>query len=339
VDGLWEVAPASLPGIAAGQRPRRRRKGESLKIGGDSITVGSRTIKVANLDKVIFPDEGITQGDLLDYYRGIADTILPHVRGRPLTMQRFPDGIDAEGFYQKEAPDYFPDWIERVSIEVEGEGEAQPQVVCGDVATLVYLVDQGCITPHVWLSRADKLHYPDKLIFDLDPPDDAFEPVRSAAQSLRDLLEEIELPAFVMTTGSRGLHVVVPLDRSADFDTVRACAKDLARLLTKRQPDRLTVEMRKAKRGDRIFLDYLRNSYGQNGVAPYAVRAKPSAPVATPLDWDELSDPDLNSQSYRVKNIFRRLGQKDDPWRGILRHAHSLSGPRQRLDNLISDAE
>lgn len=302
----------------------------------ERIKVGSRTIEVANLDKVIFPDRDITQRGLIDYYRDVAEAILPHLEGRPLTMQRFPDGIDAEGFYQREAPDYFPDWIRRVSIEVGEEGEEQPQVICDDLATLVYLTDQGCITPHIWLSRADKLRHPDRLIFDLDPPDDAFEPIRSAAQSLREVLDDIGLVPFVMTTGSRGLHVVVPLDRSADFDAVRSFAKDLADVLVEREPDALTTEMRKADRGDRLFLDYLRNSYGQNSVAPYAVRAKSGAPVATPLDWDELSDPDLHSQSYTVANILRRLGQKEDPWKDIKRHARSLNEPQNQLDDLMS---
>jgi bifunctional non-homologous end joining protein LigD len=302
----------------------------------EKIQVGSRSIEVGNLDKVMFPGQGITQGDLIDYYRRIAGTMLPYMKGRPLTMQRFPDGIDGEGFYQKAAPDYFPDWIKRVSIEVKAKGEEQPQVICEDEATMVYLVDQGCITPHVWLSRADKLHHPDRVIFDLDPPDDDFEQVRSAAQALHDLLGQVGLLPFVMTTGSRGLHVVVPLDRGAGFDTVRAFARELAGFLAEREPERLTTEVRKAQRGQRLFLDYLRNAYGQNAVAPYAVRAKPGAPVATPLDWDELSDPDLTSQSYRVDNILRRLGQKQDPWKGMMRHARSLNGPRRKLDDLAS---
>ncbi|MFW6115860.1 MAG: DNA primase small subunit domain-containing protein, partial [Chloroflexota bacterium] len=163
-----------------------------------------------------------------------------------------------------------------------------------------------------------------------------FEPVRLAAELLHDLLDNLRLVPYVMTTGSRGAHVVVPLDRSADFDTVRGFAKDVAEMLAQREPDRLTVEVRKDKRGDRLFLDYLRNAYAQNSVAPYALRAKPGAPVATPLDWDELSDPALDSQSYSVKNIFRRLGQKGDPWQQIMHHARSLSEPRNRLDDLMS---
>jgi bifunctional non-homologous end joining protein LigD len=225
-----------------------------------TLKVGQRTLHVGNLDKILFPQESITEGDLIDYYSRIADTMLPHVQGRPVTMQRFPNGIDEEGFYQKEAPDYFPDWIERVSVMVEQEGKTQPQIVCEEAATLIYLADQACITSHIWLSRKDKLNHPDKLIFDLDPPDGDFEPVRFAARALHRLLEEIELPSYLMTTGSRGLHVVVPLDRDADYDAVRSFARNLSKVLAQREPDRLTAEVRKAKRDGRLFLDYLRNS-------------------------------------------------------------------------------
>ena len=302
----------------------------------EQVRVGARTFEANNLDKVMFPGAGLTQRDLWDYYHRIADTMLPHIQDRPLTLQRFPNGIDAGGFYQKEAPDYFPDWIRRVTIKVKEDGREQLQLVCDDAATLAYLVDQGCITLHTWLSRADRLRYPDKLIFDLDPPDHAFGPIRAAAHLLRELLDDVGLVPFVMTTGSRGLHVVAPLDRGADFDTARAFARDLADLLAEREPDRLTTAMRKSERGDRLFLDYLRNSYGQNSVAPYSVRAKPGAPIATPLGWDELDDTDFNSQTYTVDNIFRRLGQKADPWKGMLRHARSLERPRERLDAMLS---
>ena len=306
-------------------------------MGTEQITVGSRTIEVGGLEDVIFPDEGITQGDLIDVYRRLADVILPHLAERPLTMQRFPDGIEEGGFYQRVASDYFPDWIPRVIVDVKEDDGQKPQVICNSEATLVYLVDQGLVTPHVWLSRADKLDHPDKLIFDLDPPDSQFKPVRRAAELLHDLLNDLALVPFVMTTGSRGAHVVVPLDRSAPFDAVRSFSKDVAKLLARREPDRLTVEMRKEERGDRLFLDYLRNSYGQNSVAPYGVRAKPGAPVATPLDWDELADPDLHAQSYTVGNIFRRLGQKKDPWRDIMSHARSLSTARERLGEMMEE--
>ena len=236
-------------------------------------------------------------------------------------MHRFPDGVTEEGFYQKELPDYFPPWVDRVIIKKK-EGGTIEQVVCNNAATLVYLANQACITPHVWLSRTDKLNYPDKLVFDLDPPNDNFEPVRAAAFALKDKMKEIGLEPFVMTTGSRGVHVVTPLDCSQDFDTVRTFAERLADSLAQEYPDHLTTEQRKNKRGSRVFLDTLRNSYAQTSVAPYAVRARSGAPIATPLEWEELED--TTSQSYTIQNISKRLSQKDDPWKSIYSEARPL---------------
>ena len=300
----------------------------------ETIQVGGYEIQSSHSDKVFFPDAGITKGDLVEYYRRIAPSMLPHLRGRPLMMQRFPDGINASGFYQKQAPGYFPAWIDTVSVQVQGR-ENENMVVCGHAAGLVYLAEQGCITPHVWLSRRDRLHRPDRLIFDLDPAGRDFAPVRFAARALRKILTELGLTPFLMTTGSRGLHVVAPLDQSDAFDAVRTFARDLGRLLSARHPDRLTTETRKEKRRGRLFLDYLRNSYAQTTVAPYGVRALPGAPVAAPLDWGELGRGGLTAGSYTIRNIFRRLGQKADPWADINRHARSLDEPRKRLDDLL----
>lgn len=299
-----------------------------------TFEVGSHTIEVSNAGKVLFPNDGITEGDLADYYARVSEVMLPHVAGRPLSMQRFPNGIDKPGFYAKQAPEHFPDWIDRVEIEVLETGERQPQIVANKPETLVYLVDQACITPHTWLSRTDDLQRPDKLIFDLDPPQ-AFEAARAAAHSLRALLDELELPAYLMTTGSRGLHVGVPLDAQADFDTARAFARDLADLLAARDPERLTTETRKAARRGRLFLDYLRNAYAQTAVSPYAVRARPGAPVATPLTWDELNDPELTSQSYTIHNLFEHLERRGDPWANFYDYADSLKAARLRLDKLM----
>jgi bifunctional non-homologous end joining protein LigD len=280
----------------------------------DSVTVGGHRVELSNQDKVLFPRSGLTKGDLVDYYRRIAEVMLPHLQGRPISMQRFPDGIDGEGFYQKEVPGYFPDWIERADVLVQGEGKRQPQVLVNQAATLVYLANQACITPHTWLSRVGHLDRPDKLIFDLDPPGDDFGAVRGAARALHDLLDEIGLPSRVMTTGSRGVHVVVQLVAQASFDDVRAFAREIADLLAARGPEKWTTEPRKDKRRGRLFLDTMRNAYGQTSVPPYAVRAREDAPVATPLDWDELGDPAIHSRTYTIANIFRRLGQKADPW-------------------------
>ncbi|HYO46091.1 MAG TPA: non-homologous end-joining DNA ligase, partial [Gemmatimonadota bacterium] len=288
-------------------------------------------------DRVLFPDVGVTKGDLVEHYRRVAGRMVPHLKGRPVSMQRFPSGVEEEGFYQKAAPDYFPDWIRRATVGKAG-GTVE-HVVCDNGATLVYLANQGCITPHVWLSRVDLLDHPDRLIFDLDPPEDDFEVVRFAAGRLRELLGELGLDPYPMATGGRGLHLIVPLDRGADFDAARGFAKDVADLLAARHPDRLTTETRKNKRRGRLFLDYLRNAYAQTAVPPYAVRARPGAPVAVPLAWEELSDPSLRGGSWNTRNVLARVEGKNDPWKGMARRAHSLSGPRRKLDRILDRRE
>lgn len=286
---------------------------------GDIIEVDGHEIELSNRDKLFFPDAGITKGDLVDYYRRIAKVALPHYRGRPLSMQRFPDGVAGEGFFQKHAPDYFPCWIE--TAELAKQDGAVRHVVANSAASLAYLANQGMITPHLGLSRVDDIDRPDRLIFDLDPSDGDFARVQTAARHVREALDALEAPSFVQTTGSRGLHVVVPLDRSAGFDAVRAAAQRIAEALAARHRDALTVAQRKAKRGSRVYLDTARNAYGQTAVAPYGVRARPGAPVATPLDWDEALDSAMAPRNYTISNIFRRLGNKADPWRGIDRSA------------------
>lgn len=302
-----------------------------------TLELGGHVIELSNLDKVLYPDAGYTKGEVVDYYRRMADRMVPHARERPVSMQRFPDGIDGEGFYQKQVPEYFPDWIETVRVEKE-EGENR-QLMIQDAATLVYLAQQACLTPHLWLSRRDRLNHPDRMIFDLDPPDDGkagFDGVREAARHLRDLLVEVELPSFVATTGSSGLHVYVPLDRSADFDAVRAVARGVAEAVAARHPGALTTAVRKANREGRVFLDYLRNARAQTAVAPYALRALPGAPVCTPLDWDELGEVE-DARAWTLENIFRRLGQKEDPFRGMAGAAVSLEGVSRRLEILRDD--
>jgi bifunctional non-homologous end joining protein LigD len=298
-----------------------------------AVKVDGHELELSSLGKVLFPADGITKGDLIDYYGRIARLMLPHIKDHPVTLQQFPAGIGEKGFYHKQIPDYFPDWIERASVEVLETGEIQPEPIANDAATLVYLANQNTITLHMWLSRADRLYYPDRMIFDLDPPGE-FEVARSTAFLVKDLLEEVGLAPFVMTTGSRGLHVVTPLDRSAHFDETRDFAKDLAQLLADRHPDTLTIEMRKAEREGRLFLDYVRNGYAATGVAPYSLRPRPGAPVATPLTWDELRDPDLRASSYTLRNIWDRLDTFTDPWRGMMRNARGLKEPRRKLDKL-----
>lgn len=292
---------------------------------------GRRTIETSNDDKVLFPGDGITKGDLIDYYEAVAPRLLPWLRDRPLVLQRFPDGIETEGFYQKQVAEHFPDWIPTVRVAMTG-GDTQELVVCNQKAALVHLANLGCVTLHPWLSRTDRLDRPDQLVVDLDPPGDDFAAVREAARACRELLDALELPAFVKTTGSKGLHVVVPLDRRADFDTVRDFARDAMSLLAARHPDALTTEVRRSKRAGRVFLDTARNAYAQTAVAPYSVRPLAGAPVATPIAWEELSR--VEAQSFTIANLARRLSQIEDPWKGMRRRACGTAPARRRLERL-----
>ncbi|MQS17054.1 ATP-dependent DNA ligase [Streptomyces kaniharaensis] len=297
---------------------------------------GGRTIDLGRPDKVLFPEDGITKAELADYYRAVARRMLPHLRGQPLMLERHPDGIDDPGFMQKDVPDHFPEWIHRA--ELPKQDGTVTYAVCDDTATLLYLADQACITPHRFLSRADRPDHPDRLVFDLDPPPafgggtptgEDFTPVREAACLLHELLDELRLPSTVMTTGSRGLHVLVPLDRQAPFDDVRAFARDLAELLAARHPDRLTTEARKNARRGRLYLDTQRNVYAQTAVTPYAVRALPGAPVAAPVAWAEVDDPDLTAQRWTIATVDRLL--KENPWQDGPRRGRSLDLARRRL--------
>ena len=243
-------------------------------------------VQLTHPDREMFP-AGMSKADVAGYYERVAGYMLPFLRDRPLVMQRFPEGIGEDGFYQKNASSYFPDWIQRV--EVEKQGGSVHHVLCNDLDTLLYLVNQGCITFHTWLSRVDHLDHPDVMVFDLDPQkenDDAG--ARRGSLQMRELLTELDLECFVQATGSRGFHVDVPLDRSEDFDSVRAFGLEVAETLVAREPRLYTTEFQKSKRGDHIFVDTLRNAYAQTAVAPYSLRAKPGAPAATPLTWDEV---------------------------------------------------
>jgi len=295
---------------------------------------GRYSVNTSNEDKVLFPDCGLTKGGLIDYYESVSKHFVRHAAERPLTMQRFPDGIDKEGFFQKQIGDYFPEWVDRARIRTS-DGH-QRQVLCNKKATLAYLANQACVTAHLFSSRVDRLDVPDRMIIDLDPPGDGFAAVRKAAVRCRDLFDELELSSFVKTTGSRGLHVVVPLRRQKEFGEVREFARAFASLLASRFPDELTTEQRKNKRRGRLFLDIGRNAYGQTAVAPYTVRAIAGAPVATPIDWDELEDRCLNARTFDVDNVLRRLEQHGDPWRQLGRSAQSLSSAVDRLDTMQS---
>lgn len=293
-----------------------------------TMRINGHDLKLSKVDKELYPRDHVSKRDIVDHYRAVAAAMLPHLADRPLTLRRFPDGIDDSGFFQKHAADHFPDWVRTETMRAEGG--TVDYVVCEDEATLVYLANQAAIEFHVWLSRLDEPDRPDRLVLDLDPPDGT--PVallRDVARRARDLYAEVGLTPFVQATGGRGFHVAAPLDRSADFDFVRDLASGLADRLAAADPDHLTTAQRKQRRGDRIFLDCNRNAYAQTFVCPYSLRARPGAPVATPLDWDELGRTTPNG--HDPASIRRRLARKTDPWARMDDHAASATKAQERL--------
>lgn len=289
-------------------------------------------MNVSNPDKVLFPDDGVTKTEFVQYYADVANAMLPFARGHPVAMLRYPNGITGHRFFQKQAPDYFPDSIRRVEIPKAKGTTSYP--VCDKVEAIVYLANQACIEFHLLPLLADDIGRTDRLVLDLDPSIDDFDGVRRGVHLMRDLLDEVGLPSYVMTSGSRGLHVWVPLQKTP-VGEVHEFASGLADVLVRREPDLLTTEFSKEDRGDRIYVDVARNAPAQHAVAPYSVRAKSGAPVATPLDWDEVDDPKLGPQTYTLRDVRDRLA-KTDPWKGMRRRAKALGPARKALDRLTA---
>ncbi len=300
-----------------------------------AIEAGRRTVEISRPDKVLFEPE-ITKADLARYYERVADAMLPHLARRPLNYERFPDGIDGRRIFQQHASSHFPDWVRRVSVPARN-GTVE-HVVAADAATLVYLAGQACITFHRWLSRSDSLDRPDLFVVDLDPSVHEPAEVRRAARTFGALLRELGLEPRAMTTGSRGYHVVASLQRRADYDGVRAFARDLAMLAAAREPRTFTTEQRKAKREDKILIDMQRNAYAHTAVAPYSVRPRAGAPVATPLHWEELGKASTRADRWTIASVPKRLDRDGDPWRSIYSNPQTLTTARKRLQELLAEA-
>ena len=299
---------------------------------GEIIEIERHEVKITRPDKVLFPADGITKHDLVEYYRRVAPWMIPYLRSRPLMLERYPDGVNAARIVQKTASSYYPEWIKTATVKKIG-GSLR-QVICENAATLAYLANQACITPHIWLSRIERPQYPDQLIFDLDPSGNDFEPVRDIAQALREKLERMDLPTFVKSTGSRGLHVTVPLRPELDFDAVRAFARRLAEIVAREDPKHRTTAQRKTERRGRVFLDTNRNAYAQSAVVPYAVRARSGAPVAIPISWGELGKRTFRPGGVTIRSVFDRLKRVDDPWKDFWRNAVSLKRALGKMEEL-----
>jgi bifunctional non-homologous end joining protein LigD len=299
-----------------------------------AIKAGRRNVEISRPDKELF--EGVSKLELAGYYADIAEVMVPLISGRPLNMERYPDGITGNKIFQQHAGKHFPAWIER--IETPKSGGTVEHVVANDGATLVYLANQGVITLHSWLSRADRLNRPDRLIVDLDPSVEDHATMRKAARVIAALLSELGLDPWAMTSGSRGYHVVVPLGRRNDYDFVREFSRDFASVAERRHGDLFTVEQRKANREGKILIDVMRNAFGHTSVAPYAVRARPGAPVATPLELEELSDSSTLPDRWTLRTMGKRLEQVGNPWAGIDSHRQALGAARRRLDAALKES-
>jgi bifunctional non-homologous end joining protein LigD len=289
---------------------------------------------ITHPEKVLFPDDGITKGELAAYYEAIAPAMLPHIRARPITMERYPRGIGEKGFMQKDVSKGFPEWLERVEVPKKDGTVHHPLV--SDTRSLLWLANQNSITPHVWISRAPKVYQPDICVFDLDPLQDQPDVLRAAALALRDLLFELALPSWVKTSGSKGFHIAVPLDGKAGFGDVARFAYVVARILVKRHPQTLTLEFAKADRGGRILVDTGRNGYSATFAAAYAVRAKRGAPVSAPCTWEEVERGEVRPQTFTLRTMPGRVAEVGDLWSDMLKRRRSLRGPTEKLRRIVS---
>jgi bifunctional non-homologous end joining protein LigD len=287
---------------------------------------------ITHPEKILFPEDEITKGELASYYEMIAPVMLPHLRRRPITMERFHRGIAAPGFFQKDVSKGFPDWLVRVEVPKKDGTVHHP--IANDTRSLLWLANQNSITIHVWPSRTPNLYNPDICIFDLDPSNDALEPLRAAALNLRDLLAELGLPSWIKTSGSKGFHIAVPLDGKSDFGTVARFAHAVGTIMVKRYPEKLTQEFHKVDRGGRILVDTGRNGYSATYAATYTVRARPGAPVSAPCTWEELERGEVGPKTFALRTMGQRIADVGDLWVDLLRKKRSLRRPIEQLKKL-----
>jgi bifunctional non-homologous end joining protein LigD len=280
---------------------------------------------ITHPEKVLFPDDGITKGEMAAYYETVASILVPHIRGRPITMERFPSGIAAKGFMHKDVTRGFPAWLERA--EVPKKGGTVHHAIVTDTRSLLWIVNQNTITLHVWPSRTPRLYHPDVCVFDLDPAEDEPDRLRAAALGLRDLLAELGLRSWVKTSGSKGFHIVVPLDGDLDGGHVAGFAHRVGFLLVERDPGNLTQEFSKADRHGRIYVDTGRNGYSATFAAPYTVRARRGAPVSAPCTWEEVERGTIAPQSLTLRTMAARLDSVGDLWLDLLNDRQSLQQP------------
>jgi bifunctional non-homologous end joining protein LigD len=297
------------------------------------IRRGKSIVRLSNLDKLFWPEHGITKGDLLRYYRDVAPTLLSHIRDRPFTMKRYPDGWQGQPFFRRDVTNYAPAWVKRVAVRVTSRGPPQQirtievPVVNHELA-LLWMVNTGCIECHTWYSRIDKLERPDWVVFDLDPSDDVgFAETVKVALLVKQALDALGLASFPKTSGALGLHVLVPIERGHTYDDTRRFATELARAIAGTHADVATTEWSKAKRRG-VLIDASQNAKGKTIASVYSVRPMPRAPVSTPLHWDEVNEK-LDPSTYTMEAVLDRLDRHGDLYEGVLKTKQRL-GPALR---------
>jgi bifunctional non-homologous end joining protein LigD len=297
-------------------------------------------VKLSSPDRVLFPEDGITKGDLFEYYRRVAPAILPHLRDRPFTMKRYREGIAGPVFFQKQAPKGMPDWIPTRRFEThprEGGSRLVDFPLVDSTDALLWMVQMHCIDMNAWYSRVDMPHRPDYVVFDLDPPDEpaGFAQAIEVAHLIGALLDELELPGYVKTSGADGIHVLAPIQRRASFEDTYAFAEAASRLLEQRHPGLVTTEWLKKKRQG-VLVDHRQNGAGKTIASVYSVRPKPGAPVSTPLRWEELT-PDVRPRHFTMETALARVEEHGDLFAPVLEQPRPLAAAMRRLQAVRSD--
>ncbi len=294
-----------------------------------------REVKLSSPDRVLYPDDGVTKGDLFEYYRAVGPTLVPHLKDRPFTMKRYPHGINGEVFFQKQAPKHLPDWIQTRQFRThprEGGSRLVDFALVDSVEAVLFMVQNNCVDMNAWYSRVDKPHRPDFVLFDLDPPDGGFELAIEVAHLIRELLDQVELPGYVKTSGADGIHVVAPITRRSTFQQTYDFAERASRLLEQRHPGTVTTEWLKKKRQG-VLVDHRQNGWGKTIASVYSVRPKPGAPVSTPLHWDELT-PDVRPRDFTTGIALDRIARHGDLFAPVLEDPRPLAPAARRLHAL-----
>jgi bifunctional non-homologous end joining protein LigD len=323
------------------KKSSRRRVRKRSRHSTKAARRGHRTslARFTHLDKVFWPKERITKGHVIRYYDRVADLLLPYLRGRPMVLNRHPNGIRGASFFQKNVnPKYLPSFVKSVAIRAKSTGRNVHYVVCNNKQTLLYLANLGCIEMHPWNSRTASINNPDFLSLDLDPGGNPFNEVITVARAVRKVIEAAGGTSLVKTSGKTGIHVIVPLRAAYDYEDVRAAAKMIARIVNRRLPRLITPRPNAGRRTRKIYIDYVRNSFGQTLAAPYSLRASPGATVSTPVEWRELST-GLRPTRFTLRTIFRRLNGKGDVWKSAFRKSVNLTRLHRRLERMVDEAK